>query len=244
MAAIDETLHGLTERALADLMQAGNAAALEAWRTTYLSRRGALADHMRSIGQLPAEERPGAGQAANRAKEALESAYAERETQLSQLSLDSRLEAERIDVTLPGRRLHTGGLHPISQTLRRILEIFRDMGFQVTEGPEVELDWYNFQALNIPPEHPARDMWDTFYVEPPSVLMRTHTSPNQARVMERSKPPIRIVVPGRVYRYEQQDASHEWMFYQVEGLAVDKGLTMAELKGTLISFAQRMFWPE
>jgi phenylalanyl-tRNA synthetase alpha chain len=118
------------------------------------------------------------------------------------------------------------------------------MGFQVAEGPEVELDWYNFEALNIPPDHPARDMWDTFYVKPPSVLMRTHTSPNQARVMERSQPPIRIIVPGRCYRYEAQDASHEWMFYQVEGLAVDRGLTMADLKGVLVTFAQRMFWPE
>ena len=244
MAAIDESLRSLTDRALAELGQVTDEAALETWRTVYLSRRGALAEHMRSIGQLSAEERPAAGQAANQAKNSLESAFAAREQQLGELALDRRLAAERLDVTMPARPLHTGGLHPITQTLRRILTIFRDMGFQVAEGPEVELDWYNFEALNIPPDHPARDMFDTFYIDPPSVLMRTHTSPNQARVMQRAQPPIRIVVPGRVYRYEAQDASHEWMFYQVEGLAVDEGLTMADLKGVLVSFAQRMFWPE
>jgi phenylalanyl-tRNA synthetase alpha chain len=244
MSAWDDTLRELTQRALSDLELAVDEAALEAWHNEFLGRRGALSEHMRSLGQLSAEERPGAGKAANEAKQSIESAYEARQGRISELALDRRLEAERIDVTLPSRRLHTGGLHPITQTLRRILEIFRDMGFQVTEGPEVELDRYNFEALNIPDEHPARDMWDTFYVKPPSILLRTHTSPVQARVMEQTQPPVRIVVPGRCYRYEAQDASHEWMFHQVEGLAVDQGLTMADLKGVLISFAQRMFWPE
>jgi phenylalanyl-tRNA synthetase alpha chain len=244
VAAIDDALLELTERALAELGGATNDAALEAWHNAFLGRNGALAAQMRTLGQLAPEERPAAGQAANAAKQKIEAAYTAHAQQVREGDLTRQLEAERIDVTLPGRRVHTGNLHPITQTLRRIVEIFRDMGFQVTEGPEVELDRYNFEALNIPPEHPARDMFDTFYVNPPAVLLRTHTSPNQARVMERTKPPIRILVPGRVYRYEAQDASHEWMFSQVEGLAVDKNLTMAELKGVLVAFAQRIFWPE
>ena len=244
MASTDEALRTLTDTALRALEQIEDQARLESWRTEYLGRHGALNEHTRSVGQLSPEERPAAGQAANTAKTQIESAYAERKARIDELSLDKQFEAERIDITLPARKLHAGGLHPITQTLHRILEIFRDMGFQVAEGPEVELDKYNFEVLNIPPEHPARDMWDTFYVNPPSVLLRTHTSPDQARVMERTKPPVRIVVPGRCYRYEAQDASHEWMFYQVEGLAVDKGLTMADLKGVLVAFAQRIFWPE
>ena len=203
-----------------------------------------MAEQMQRLGQLPPPERPAAGAAVNAAKDSLESAYASRRTAVEQEALLARLATERIDVTLPPRRLHTGGLHPVTLTLRRILQIFRDMGFQVTEGPEVELDRYNFQALNIPEDHPARDMWDTIYVDPPNVLLRTHTSPNQARVMEQREPPVRIVVPGRCYRYEAQDASHEWMFHQVEGLAVDVGLTLADLKGVLDAFAKRMFWPE
>ncbi|MBM2810427.1 MAG: phenylalanyl-tRNA synthetase, alpha subunit [Chloroflexi bacterium] len=244
MTGIDSKLKVLVDNGLKDLNHCSDEQAAETWHAKYLGRSGAIADLMRSIGQLDREDRPSAGQAANEAKATLEAAYLDRRGRLDESSLARRIEADRVDVTMPGRRLHDGGLHPITLTLRRILEIFRDMGFQVTEGPEVELDWYNFEALNIPAEHPARDMWDTFYVQPPSVLLRTHTSPNQARVMQRSKPPIRIVVPGRCYRYEAQDASHEWMFYQVEGLAVDAGLTMADLKGVLVAFAQRMFWPE
>lgn len=237
-------LHSLRESALHELGRALDERSLEQWRNAYLGRNGALAQHLRSLGQLPAQERPAAGHAANAVKTALESAFTERETQLRALSLDARFEAERIDVTLPARRLHTGALHPTTQTLRRIAAVFRDLGFRETEGPEVELDWYNFEALNIPPDHPARDMWDTFYVSPPSVMLRTHTSPVQIHTMERSSPPVRVIVPGRCYRYEAQDPSHEWMFYQVEGLAVDEGLTMADLKGVLVAFAQRIFWPD
>jgi phenylalanyl-tRNA synthetase alpha chain len=244
VVADENALRALRERARIELADVRDAAGLDAWHTAFLGRNGALTQHMRAIGQLSSELRPAAGQAANAVKRELEASYEAREREIRTQALQARFEAERIDVTLPGRPLHTGGLHPVTLTLRRIVEIFRDMGFQVAEGPEVELDWYNFEALNIPPDHPARDMWDTFYVKPPSVLLRTHTSPNQARVMERSQPPIRIIVPGRCYRYEAQDASHEWMFYQVEGLAVDRGLTMADLKGVLVTFAQRMFWPE
>jgi phenylalanyl-tRNA synthetase alpha chain len=244
LATADTALRDLTVRAQRELAEVRDEADLDTWHTAFLGRNGALTQHMRAIGQLAPEQRPAAGQAANAVKRDLEAAYAERETAIRSQAMQQRFEAERIDVTLPGRQLHTGGLHPVTHTLRRIVEIFRDLGFQVTEGPEVELDWYNFEALNIPPDHPARDMWDTFYVQPPSVLLRTHTSPNQARVMERSEPPIRIIVPGRCYRYEAQDASHEWMFHQVEGLAVERGLSMADLKGVLVTFAQRMFWPE
>lgn len=237
-------LESLRSRALHELDHALDESALEQWRNAYLGRNGALAQHLRSLGQLPANQRPAAGQAANAVKDALESAFSERESSLQALLMDSRFEAERIDVTLPARTLHTGGLHPTTQTLRRIVSIFRDLGFRETEGPEVELDYYNFEALNIPPDHPARDMWDTFYVNPPSVLLRTHTSPVQIHTMERTSPPVRVIVPGRVYRYEAQDPSHEWMFYQAEGLAVDKGLTMADLKGVLVAFAQRIFWSD
>src|SRR5215212_6004333 len=172
-------------------------------------------------------------------------------TPLRAQALTKALEEERIDVTLPGRPVARGGLHPTTIILRQITSFFQSIGYQVVEGPEVELDKYNFEMLNIPANHPARDMWDTLYVSPPEVLMRTHTSPMQARVMEErvaearkvgtEPPPVRVIVPGRCYRYEAQDATHEWMFYQVEGLAVDRGITMADLKGTLSAFARRMF---
>ncbi|MBI4213350.1 MAG: phenylalanine--tRNA ligase subunit alpha [Chloroflexi bacterium] len=244
MASLATRLETLRQQALQELNTASDEPALARWRNTYLGRNGALAGHMRSFSQLAAEDRPAAGQAANALKRALETAFEDREGRIAALALDARFEAQRIDVTLPARRLHTGALHPTTQMLRRVVSIFRDLGFRETEGPEVELDWYNFEALNIPPDHPARDMWDTFYVNPPAVLLRTHTSPVQVRMMEKTQPPVRVVVPGRCYRYEAQDASHEWMFHQVEGLAVDEGLTMADLKGVLVAFAQRIFWPD
>jgi phenylalanyl-tRNA synthetase alpha chain len=241
---IHARLAALRERALAAVAAAPTTDALEQVRIEYLGRRGALNEVLRGLGSLPADQRPAAGQAANALKEALERALAERGAALKAAELAAALEAERIDVTLPGRPPALGGLHPTTLVVERILEIFRDLGFRIAEGPEVETDYYNFEALNIPAEHPARDMWDTFYVRPPDVLLRTHTSPNQVRVMERTQPPVRVVVPGRCYRYEAQDASHEWMFYQIEGLAVDVGLTMADLKGVLVEFARQMFWPD
>jgi phenylalanyl-tRNA synthetase alpha chain len=234
----------LRGQAVGQLAQAGSTADLEQWRVQYLGRRSALNDVLRQLGSLPAEERPAAGQAINALKAQLEGELAAREAALKSAELAAALERERLDVTLPGRPPGLGGLHPTTLVVERIVEIFRELGFQVAEGPEVELDYYNFAALNIPEEHPARDMWDTFYIRPPEVVLRTHTSPNQVRVMERTQPPVRVVVPGRCYRYEAQDASHEWMFYQVEGLAVDVGLTMADLKGVLVAFARQMFWPD
>src|SRR5581483_10525838 len=221
----------LRGQALGQLAQAGSTADLEQWRVQYLGRRSALNDVLRQLGSLLAEERPAAGQAINALKAQLEAELAAREAALKSAELAAALERERLDVTLPGRPPGLGGLHLTTLVVERIVEIFRELGFQVAEGPEVELDYYNFAALNIPEEHPARDMWDTFYIRPPEVVLRTHT-------------PVRVVVPGRCYRYEAQDASHEWMFYQVEGLAVDVGLTMADLKGVLVTFARQMFWPD
>jgi phenylalanyl-tRNA synthetase alpha chain len=247
-------IESLESDALTALAEATSPSDLEQWRITYLGRRGALTDVLRGLSELPIDQRPAAGQAANDLKRRLEEAFADRSCQLEQASQVDALQAERIDVTLPGRPPLRGGLHPTTIILRQITDFFQALGYQVVEGPEVELDQYNFEMLNIPAGHPARDMWDTIYVRPPDVLLRTHTSPMQARVMEAQvqeaaargepPPPVRVVVPGRCYRYESQDATHEWMFYQVEGLAVDRGITMADLKGTLFAFARHMFGHE
>ena len=221
---------------------------LDAWRVRYLGRRGLLSEAMRGLGKLPAEERPLVGSVANRIKGRLSSKLEEKQAALRQRDLQLRLEETRIDITLQPPSLIRGQTHVVHQTMRQIIDAFIPLGFQVAEGPEVELDYYNFEALNIPKDHPARDMWDTFWVDDPrrpgEVLLRTHTSPVQIRVMEHSKPPIRVLVPGMCYRYEAVDATHESVFYQVEGLAVDRGITMAELKGTLVSFTHSVFGPE
>ncbi|MHB1417402.1 MAG: phenylalanine--tRNA ligase subunit alpha, partial [Chloroflexota bacterium] len=194
---------------------------------------------------LPAAERPAAGQKANEVKGAIEQAFADRMEEIRRASLSLAQQAERIDVTLPGRSPLLGQVHPTTRIVKEILDAFSAMGFQVVEGPEVEWDYYNFEALNIPPDHPARDMWDTFYVagraRPGDMLLRTHTSPNQIRVMEKTQPPVRVVVPGKCYRYEATDATHESEFFQIEGLAVDKHITMADLKGVLADFARTIF---
>ncbi len=235
------TIDRLRDRALAELAAADGADALERWRVQYLGRKGALTDVLRGLSKLPSEERPAAGQAANEAKRFIEARFEAREADTDARALTDALARERIDLSLPGRPPARGGLHPTTIILREITDFFQSLGYQVVEGPEVELDRYNFDMLNIPADHPARDMWDTLYVSPPDVLLRTHTSPMQARVMEATEPPVRVVVPGRCYRKEAQDATHEWMFYQVEGLAVDEGITMADLKGTLFAFARHIF---
>ncbi len=244
-------IHAFGAQALTALNTVDAPEALEQWRVANLGRRGPLADLMKSVSTLPADQRPLAGQAANAVKQRLEAAFQDAQQSLRATLLDKALQDERIDVTLPGRPAVRGGLHPTTIILRQITDFFRSIGYQVVEGPEVELDKYNFEMLNIPADHPARDMWDTLYVNPPEVLMRTHTSPMQARVMESrvaeaqaagaDPPPVRVIVPGRCYRYEAQDATHEWMFYQFEGLAVDQGITMADLKGTLFAFARHVF---
>jgi phenylalanyl-tRNA synthetase alpha chain len=239
-----EELAALQTRALAALEAAPDLDGLESWRIAVLGSRGSLRELQRGLGSLPPAERPLVGQAFNQTKTALEQAFEQRRAALAARALERALEEQRLDVTLPGRAPVAGRLHPTTQIVEEILGFFASMGFEVVEGPEVETDYYNFEALNIPRDHPARDMWDTIYVRAPEVLLRTHTSPMQARVMERQQPPVRVVVPGRCYRYEAQDATHEWMFYQIEGLAVDEGLTMADLKGTLSAFARRMFRPD
>lgn len=223
---------------------------LEAWRVAYLGRRGRLTLFLRGLAQLDLEERRVAGALGNQAKGRLEELQDERSKSISEAQLTRSASEDRLDVTLPGRPLVTGRLHPTTQIMREICSAFIAMGFSVVEGPEVETDHYNFEMLNIPLGHPARDMWNTLWVDQQDeagnypMLLRTHTSPMQARVMESTQPPVRVVVPGKCYRYEATDATHEWHFYQVEGLAVDVGITFADLKGTLFEFARRLFGNE
>ena len=245
------TLEALKDEALKALEAADSEESLEAWRVAYLGRKeGRLTLAMRSLGKLAPEARPAAGVAANQVKTALEEGLARHQQALKERALERLATEQRLDVTLPGRPLLLGRLHPTTQTLREVLAAFTAMGFQVVEGPEVEWDRYNFELLNIPRGHPARDMWDTLWIDYTDangerpMLLRTHTSPMQARVMEKTQPPVRVVVPGKVYRYEATDATHEWHFHQVEGLAVDEGITFANLKATLYEFARRIFGPE
>ncbi len=249
MAAEAVDLAALATSARSGLDSADDEQTLEAWRVAYLGRKGRLTLVLRRLGGLPLEERRRLGAEANRLKEELESALESRRHELQQRRLAATVEAGWVDVTLPGRPKRGGRLHPVTQTLRAMLDIFTSMGFSVIEGPEVELDYYNFQALRIPEDHPARDMQDTLYIDYQRdgsfpLLLRTHTSPNQARFMEQHQPPIRVVVPGRCYRHEATDPQREWMFTQIELLAVDEGISMADLKGTLFEFAKRMFGQE
>ena len=218
---------------------------LPGWRQKYLGRSGELTALLRSIGSLPATDRPKAGLAGNQAREKLEAAFKTYELAFVE---QQQSESEDIDITLPGYRLNIGGLHPITQTLRDIARAFAPLGFRMVNTREVEWDEYNFEKLNIPPDHPARDMWDTFFLQdgayPGQMLLRTHTSPAQIRVMEQVEPPIRILAMGRCYRYEDVDASHESIFHQIEGLAVDKHITMSNLRGVLEYFARTIFGRE
>jgi phenylalanyl-tRNA synthetase alpha chain len=249
-----EELNALERAALAELAGLPNEAALEQWRIRVLGRRGTLSELLRGLGALSPEERPVAGAAANRVKTTLEAAYSERLKALRAQARAQELLAERVDVTLPGKGLHLGRLHPITQIRRDIEQIMLRLGFSVVEGPEVEWDRFNFTLLNIPPDHPARDIQDTFYVANVGkgaqesgdydVVLRTHTSPVQIRVMQQQRPPIRVIVPGRVYRNEATDASHESKFAQVEGLAVDESTNMAELRGVLTYMIRSLFGPE
>jgi phenylalanyl-tRNA synthetase alpha chain len=234
----------LKARALEELEATGDQKALEEWRVRYLGKKSELTEAIRSLSTLPLEERRQVGALANETKTLLE-ATLERKKQELELQLARLTREETLDVTLPARSLPLGRLHPTTQILRQICGIFVSLGFQVVEGPEIEWDYYNFEALNIPADHPARDMWATLWVAgQKGMLLRTHTSPMQIRLMEQVKPPLRVVMPGRVFRYEATDATHEAMFYQIEGLAVDRDITMADLKGTLYEFARRLFGEE
>ncbi len=239
-------IEDLRGRALAALADAADQSALDDWRVAYLGRRGELTALLRGLGSLPAEQRPVVGAAANALRQALQDALAGRSDDLKRAA-DT---AEAIDVTLPGWPAPRGGIHPTTRIVREICAAFASMGFSVVEGPEIEWDHYNFEMLNIPKDHPARDMWDTLWIDYEDtdgnrpMLLRTHTSPMQARTMEATDPPVRVVVPGKCYRYEATDPRHEWHFYQIEGLAVDRGITMTDLKGTLYEFARRVFGVE
>jgi len=221
---------------------------LDAWRVRHLGRKSELTQVLRGLAALSLEERKAVGASANEIRVLLEKALNDKRAALKDEELATAIERGRIDVTLPGRPIPLGRLHPTTQMVREICDIFVALGFQVVEGPEVEWDYYNFEALNIPPDHPARDMWATFWIDTKSeerpMLLRTHTSPMQIRVMERTQPPVRVVVPGKVYRYEATDATHETMLYQIEGLAVDENITLADLKGALFEFARRLFGEE
>ena len=237
-----DQLKTIEEDALATLAVAHDAAGLEGWRVAVLGRKGSLTHALRGLGQLPRDERPAAGAEANRVKDRLEAAFSAHQEVLQQAEIAATLVAEAVDVTLPGRPPSLGRIHPSNAVLRRIYAIFGQMGFQVYDAPDVELDEINFQLLNIPPDHPARDMQDTFYTKDPRVLLRTHTSPGQIRAMRQFAPaPLRVILPGKCFRYEQVTARSEFMFHQVEGLAVGKGITMADLKGTLQEFANQLY---
>jgi len=237
----------LREQALAELAACADEAALERWRALWLGRQdGRVTLLLRSVKDQPPEERPAFGQAANALRAELEAALEARRQELRQEALRELATRRALDVTLPGRRPPRGTLHPVTQTLRDCVRAFEEMGFRVFEGPEVEWSYYNFDAVRIPEDHPARDMWDTLWVDTlvegqRKMLLRTHTSPNQIRVLERHAPPIRVIVPGKCYRQEATDATHEWMLTQIEGLAVDEGVRMSDLKGVLYDFARRIF---
>jgi phenylalanyl-tRNA synthetase alpha chain len=241
LSDLTRDLEALRDETLERVGAAGDSATLDAIELEVLGKKGRLTATLRGIGGLPAEDRPRVGAVANTVRQAIEGALAARGSELRGSELGQRLSAEAIDVTTPGRPIRRGTLHPIPETITRMAEVFGQFGFVVYEAPEIEDDVHNFQELNIPQDHPARDLWDTLYVDVPDHLLRTHTSPGQLRVMRTTNPPIRALLPGRCFRYEATDASHASEFFQVEGLMVDEGTTMADLKGLLEQFAHAMY---
>jgi phenylalanyl-tRNA synthetase alpha chain len=243
---MQDQIESLSVKALAELDEVDGPDKLEQWRVHYLGRKSELVQYLRSLSDVPIEQRRVIGARANEIKQNFEEKLQEKKLVLEKGLLNA-LHEKRLDVTMPGKQVPLGRLHITTQIINEICDVFRDMGFKVAEGPEVEWEYYNFEALNMPIGHPARDNFQTLWVDSDanrsgnSMLLRTHTSPVQIRVMEKTAPPIRIVAPGKAYRYEATDATHEWMFHQVEGLAVDKNITMADLKGTLFEFARRLF---
>jgi phenylalanyl-tRNA synthetase alpha chain len=235
-----QDLDVIVNEALALFAGIGDADQLEQAKARYLGKSGALTELLKGLGKLPAAERPAMGSRINAAKEKLESALREQREKIVSHRLEARLGEEALDVTLPGRGLECGGLHPVTRTLERIETLFRSLGFEVADGPEIETDYYNFTALNQPENHPARSMHDTFYLDDGRHLLRTHTSPIQIRYMEKNRPPVKIIAPGRVYRVDS-DATHSPMFHQIEGLWIDEHITFADLKGVLADFFRRFF---
>lgn len=240
LADLAQALHNLEQQGLAAIAAATSPLILEQLRVDYLGKKGELSQVLRGMGQLPPGERPEVGALANQVKDRLQVALAQQVAQVQAVQMQARLLAETLDVTMPGLGHPPGCAHPLQQMMQRVLDVFIGLGYQVVQGPEVETDYYNFAALNFLPDHPARDMQDTYYL-PDGRLLRTHTSTVQIRYMEAHQPPVRIVVPGRVYRRDTVDATHSAMFHQVEILAVAPGLTFTDLKGTLIAFVQALF---
>ena len=238
-----EQLEALRAGALGVLQTAETPKELEEFRVRFLGKKGEVTGLLRGMGALPAEERPVMGQLINQLRADLEAALDEREQNITALLKEKQLKEETLDVTLPGTAAKKGGLHPLNVVLNDLIDIFQSMGFDVVDGPEVETEHYCFEALNVPKDHPARDMQDTFYLAE-NLLLRTQTSAAQARTMEQRKPPIRIICPGRVFRADEVDATHSPVFHQVEGLVVDKGITLCDLKGVLEQFAHEIYGPE
>ncbi len=243
MAGMKEQLEEMRRQALEELSSTHKVNELEDFRVRFMGKKGAVTGLLRGMGALPAADRPKMGQLVNQLRQELEEAVADKMQTLQEEKKAARLAAETLDVTMPGTKAKIGGLHPLNVVLEDIIGIFQSMGFDVVDGPEVETDYYNFQALNVPEDHPARDMQDTFYLAD-KLLLRTQTSAAQARTMEERKPPIRIICPGRVYRADEVDATHSPVFHQIEGLVIDKGITMCDLKGVLEQFAHEIYGPE
>jgi len=233
---MDKSIDQIYQEALAELKEAAGHQAVQDISVRYLGRKGIITQFLRNISKLPVDQRPVAGKQANEVKKLLDSAFTEA---LQSLEAAVKTTTEAIDVSLPGRPAPSGSLHPITQINQRICDIFTEMGFEIAEGPEVELDYYNFEALNFPKDHPARDMQDTFFISD-DIVLRTHTSPLQIRTMEKQQPPVRIIMPGKVYRCDS-DLTHTPMFHQVEGLLVDENISFGDLKGTLTAFVHQMF---
>ncbi|MCJ8013328.1 phenylalanine--tRNA ligase subunit alpha [Paenibacillus sp. KQZ6P-2] len=239
-----EKLEALRQEALDQLQGVEDVQQLNDLRVKYLGKKGALTEILRGMGALSAEERPVIGQVANEVRGAIEEVIESKQEAFQKAETEKRLQAEKIDVTLPGRKMTQGGIHPLNKVIEEIEEIFIGMGYHIAEGPEVETDYYNFEALNLPKNHPARDMQDTFYITE-ELLMRTQTSPVQIRTMEKmqGEVPVKIICPGKVYRRDDDDATHSFQFNQIEGLVIGENIRMSDLKGTLLQFVQEMFGP-
>ncbi|MBQ3667992.1 MAG: phenylalanine--tRNA ligase subunit alpha [Clostridia bacterium] len=237
---MQQKIEEIRARALEQLKSVSDSKALDELRVKILGKKGELTGILRSMGQVAADMRPKVGGWVNEARESIESAIADAQKHIAQKELEKRLESEKLDVTLPVESRSEGSLHPMSLVLETLFDIFTGMGFEAVEGPEVEYDHYNFELMNIPKNHPARDAQDTFYVDD-NIVLRTHTSPVQARIMTTRKPPIRIVSFGRVYRADEADATHSPVFHQLEGLVIDENISMGDLKGTLDTFARRLY---
>ena len=235
---MQEKIEQIRNTAEAEITSANSIAELENTRIKYLGKKGELTLVLRGMGSLPAEERPVVGSLVNEARDFIESKLSQKEKEIKEKLLEERLKTEKIDITMPSKKVELGSIHPITQIINDVKEIFIGLGYEIAEGPEIELATYNFDKLNTPPDHPARDIQDTFYITD-SIVLRSQTSPMQARVMEQQKPPIKIICPGTVYRSDSVDATHSPVFHQIEGLVIDKHISMSDLKGTLELFAKK-----